>query len=127
MGRPSIIANIKSGAALAAVNGLRETLNWMFKWVANLKAGKGVKIDGKDGDYPKIEANIEAGDGIEVEENGDALKISATGGKVTVSGTDGNSVSGSAIVFASASDSNVVATVSENDGTVTVSLGVYYT
>ena len=127
MSKPSIIANIKTGAALAAVNGLRETLNWVFKWVANVNAGKGVKINDKDGDYPKIEANIEAGDGIEVEENGDALKISATGGKITVTGTDGNSVSGSAIVFASASDSNVVATASESDGTITITLGVYYT
>lgn len=126
MSRPSIIANIKAGAALAAVNGIRETLNWVFKWVSNVKGGKGVKIDDKDGDYPKIEANIEAGDGIEIEESGDALKISATGGKVTVTGTDGNAVSGAAIVFASASGSNVVATASESDGTITVTIGVYY-
>ena len=127
MGRPPIIANIKTGAALAAVNGLRETLNWVFKWVANVKAGKGVKIDDKDGDYPKIEANIEAGDGIKVEENGDALKISATGGKIAVTGTDGSSASGSKIVFESASGSSVVATASESNGTITITLGVYYT
>ena len=127
MSRPSIIANIKSGAALAAVNGIRETLNWVFKWVANVTAGKGVKIDDKDGDYPKIEANIEAGDGVDIEEHYGALRISASGGKVAVTGTDGSYASGSSITFASASDSNVVATVNGSDDTITVTLGVYYT
>lgn len=127
MGRPLIIAYIKRGAALAAVNSIRETLNWVFRWVANLAAGNGIRIVDKDGDNPKIEANIEAGDGVEVEEYNGALKISVTGGRITVTGTDGSYASGTSLAFASASDSNVVATASESDGTVTITLGVYYT
>lgn len=128
MGKPSIIANIKAGAALAAVNGIRETLNWVFKWVSNFELGAGLEWekDGK-GDNPKVKVDIEAGDGIEVEESGNALKISATGGKLSVTGTDGGKFSGDSVVFASAADSSVKAVASESNGTITVTLGVYYT
>ena len=76
--KPSILCNIKSGAALAAVPYLRETLNWVSAWVFNLMAGDGIEIEARESDHPKIKANIVAGSGISISRSNGQLRISVS-------------------------------------------------
>ena len=76
--KPSILCNIKSGAALAAVPYLRETLNWVSAWVFNLMAGDGIEIEARDSDHPKIKANIVAGSGISISRSNGQIRISVS-------------------------------------------------
>lgn len=74
--KPQITAQISVGQALAAVPHIRETMNWVFKWVSNVVAGDGIAIDNKDSDHPTIRANIVAGSGISIDNNGGVFTIS---------------------------------------------------
>ena len=76
--KPSILCNIKSGAALAAVPYLRETLNWVSAWVFNLMAGDGIEIEARESDHPKIKANIVAGSGISISRSNGQIRISVS-------------------------------------------------
>lgn len=78
MNRPASIAFVRKGQALAAVEHLRDSLNWVFGWVANLRPGDGIRIDGRDTDHPTIRANIVAGDGITLLTSNGQIKIAVT-------------------------------------------------
>lgn len=91
-----------------------ETYNGLVDFCANLEG---------DGD-------VAGGDGrITVDRADPAHPVIRCSGRVTLAGTDNESVvcSGGKITFASAEDSNVVVKVSaDDDGNLTVTIGVYY-
>ena len=112
--RPAQLRYLQKDKAIGAHTGFVETWNWLLSSFNNLKGGKGVKLEWKSVDHPVIELDENDGDG------------DGGGGAVTVTGTDGSSATGTSITFASADDSNVKASVSGEDGAVTVEIGVYW-
>lgn len=109
--KPQILAYFEEGVerALGYYKGFVSTWNWLLGFVSNLKGGKGVKVDYQDTDHPEITLNLEAGEGIKIEESGDAMKISSESQSAELE-------------FKSAADSNVVVTQDGNE----VTIGVYY-
>ena len=79
MDKPKILATLKKGQAIGAVEHFGETFNWCTQWTANIEAGTGVMFKNKNTDHPKIEANIIPGKGIVVSEYNGAVRISLTG------------------------------------------------
>lgn len=130
--RPPMLAKVVVGKILSTVPHIRETLNWVFSFCDHFSVGKGLTLDGVKDGRPSLSLNIEEGDGIKIED-GDkgAVKFSVDiedDEGVTVVGTDGSeaTVTGT-LTFASADDSNVEVTVSDDgDGNATVTVGVYW-
>ena len=79
MDKPKILATLKKGQAIGAVEHFGETFNWSSQWVANIEAEHGLSFKNKDSDHPIITANIISGKGISVTEHNGALKISLIG------------------------------------------------
>lgn len=120
MSKPTIIAQMKKGQSWGAVENLCDTFNWMAKWLSNVKGGNGIRIEKGDTNYPVIKANIEAGEGIEVDDSGDSVKISASGSSSECKGF---------YEFQSAEDSNISISVTgegTEDDPKKVTIGVYY-
>ena len=74
--KPTILATMKRGQAIGAVEHFGETFNWCTQWTANIEAGTGVRFKNKDSDHPTIEADIIAGKGISVKEYNGSIRIS---------------------------------------------------
>ena len=116
--RPGSVCKLEKGKLIDSQKGFVDTFNWLVDFCSNL-----------NGDGERIEVDKSMSDAPVVRYVEDDEKKSPGGGTVTVVGTDGSTATADAgkITFASAEDSNVSATVAADDeGNVTVTLGVYY-
>ena len=112
--RPGQLCVVRSGKSIGAQKGFAETFNWLAACISKIKAGKGVKLSWPAPDTPEIS--------LDKSDEGDDEGGSSDG--VQFEGTDESRTDRAAdFTFASASDSNVVATC---DGT-NITIGVYYT
>lgn len=131
---PPQIRYLSEGKAVGAKShkGFVATWNWLLSCIFHLKGGSGVSVRGKWRGAPVIDCQIVAGDGIDVTCVGDGAPyvISSKGGgrEVTLRGADDSSVAGYDFTFESAADSNVVATMVEDEdtGAKKVVIGAYY-
>lgn len=131
--QPPQIRYLQEGKLIGAKShrGFVATWNWVLSWVFSFFAGRGVTLSGARLGRPRIDVEIQAGDGVDVFclGAGQPWVISATGGgEVTLRGADDSSVAGNDFTFESAADSNVVATMVEDEdtGVKKVVIGVYY-
>ena len=79
MARPGILWHPKRGSLLSdggANPGLVDTLTWLIDSWDGFSNGDGLTIENKNGDHPKLQLKIEAGEGISVSAENGVLKIS---------------------------------------------------
>lgn len=112
--RPGTLAKIEKGKSIYSVVGFADTWNWLVACMANMKAGRGLKLKWPADDTPEFS--------LDKEDDGDG----GGGGGTTVAftGTDQSQTArGTDFIFSSATDSNVVVTCDDD----VITLGVYYT
>lgn len=86
--RPPQIRYLTEGKAIGADShkGFAATWNWLLAWVNFFKAGKGLKLSDTGSGHPRLDVQIEGGEGIEVTCSGDGQSYvinslgSSTGG-----------------------------------------------
>ena len=123
--KPAFVVSLVKGRIVDAVVGFVDTFNWLLSFVLNLKVGSGLSLTDSEIGMPKISLKLKAGDGISFKEDEEGAVVvkAESGASLTV----GECENVKKIVFASAEDSNVTFDVAEDEeGTVTVTVGVYY-
>ena len=131
--RPGQIRFLTKGKAIGAKSlaGFVDTFNWMLSWIYNFKVGPGLRIEGERAGTPRVSLTLMNDDGAPIDDGGEDTPYEMTGeggGEVTLRGADDSNVSGNDFTFESAADSNVVATMVEDEdtGVKKVVIGVYY-
>lgn len=124
--RPALIAALVKGKVIDAVLGFVDTFNWMLSCALNFSVGPGLSLKNVEIGTPALALNLKAGDGISFEEDEEGAVVvkAESGASLTV----GECENVKKIVFVSTEDSNVTFDVAAGDeeGTVTVTVGVYY-
>lgn len=129
--RPGQIRYLTKGKLLGAKShaGFVDTFNWMLSWIYNFSVGPGLKLVNERAGKPHLSLTLLNEDGAPIDDGGDDTPYEMTGcGDVTLHGTDDSTVAGNEFTFESAADSNVVATMVEDEdtGAKKVVIGVYY-
>lgn len=128
--KPNCLCNLESGKLLDVQKNFVATFNWLKDFCSNLKGqagvcdengdeGLGITLDSSVSDHPVIKLT------------GTVPKAEASGATtLTLVGSNSTNevvCKTGKITFTSADDSNVVITpTADNDGNVTIKIGVYY-
>lgn len=131
--RPANLCNLETGKLIDTQKNFVATFNWLKDFCNNLKGSGGGKDNDENGEGGElgIKVDTSVSDHPVIKLTGSVPKANAGGSStVTFVGTDGATYAECTtgrVTFASAEDSNVVVTPSaDEDGNVTLTIGVYY-
>lgn len=116
--RPASVATFKTGKILGTESGSCATLNWLASCWDSLKGLAGISINKVSNGTPEISLNLEAGDGINIENTESGAK------KITLKGLAEKLAD--IIEVRGAEDTNLESEVRAEEGKLIIEIAVHY-